>query len=76
MPFLSISVLQLSRTDDHWELILYILEICCSLQVYVEVEPSDSQLVKKSRESFVLSEGPTLSKKRVDCPPSILNFGH
>ena len=43
-----------SCADGHWEVILALksaapcLEIRCSLQVYVEVEPSDSQLVEKA----------------------------
>ena len=47
MAFLSISVRQLFACWRSLESYPG-LEICCSLQVYVEVEPSNSQLVEKN----------------------------
>ena len=41
-----------SRADNHWEGIYPGLEICCSLQVYLEVAPSDSQLVEKAMKAL------------------------
>ena len=37
-----------SRADDHWEAIYPGLKICFSLQVYLKVEPSGTQLVEKA----------------------------
>ena len=37
-----------SHAEDHWEVSYPGLEICCSLQGHLEVEPSGSQLVENT----------------------------